>query len=235
MAEGYQGEGRDSSTNITTRTDIVPDHPRCLRPKYARVYKGVKQYPLSGVSMRYSFDAKPDSPTQKKRQYYAMLGTRGIWEDGWKAVALHAPLTGKGHFDQDPLDLYHTDVDRSESKDVSKEHTEKLEALKKAWFEEADKNLVLPLDDRTALEQLNIDAVSDSGWERCGLPEFWNWLPVDGQQGNYPRGLFLQIRSRTTRPDYFQIADNSAQNVAFRLEGRSRGILIRAVLSSAFD
>ena len=27
-----------------------------------------------------------DAPTQKKRQYYAMLGTRGIWEDGWKAV-----------------------------------------------------------------------------------------------------------------------------------------------------
>ena len=39
------------------------------------------------------------------------------------------------------------------------------------------------------------------------LPEFWNWLPVDGQQGNYPRGLFLQIRSRTTQPDYFRIAD----------------------------
>ena len=28
-----------------------------------------------------------EAPTQKQRQYYAMLGTRGIWEDGWKAVA----------------------------------------------------------------------------------------------------------------------------------------------------
>ena len=40
-------------------------------------------------------------------------------------------------------------MDRSESKDLAKEHPEKLQALIKAWFEEADKNLVLPLDDRT--------------------------------------------------------------------------------------
>ena len=32
------------------------------------------------------------------------------------------------------------------------EHPQKLEALIKAWFEEAEKNLVLPLDDRSAME-----------------------------------------------------------------------------------
>jgi arylsulfatase A-like enzyme len=141
-------------------TDIVPTILDVCGLKMPDVYKGVKQYPISGVSMRYSFDAKPDEPTQKKRQYYAMLGTRGMWEDGWKAVALHAPLTGKGHFDKDGWQLYHTDVDRSESKDLAKENPEKLEALKKLWFEEADKNLVLPLDDRTALEILNIERPS---------------------------------------------------------------------------
>lgn len=75
-----------------------------------------------------------------------MLGTRGMWEDGWKAVALHAPLTGKGHFDQDQWQLYHVDVDRSESKDLTKEQPEKLKALVDAWNEEAEKNLVLPFD-----------------------------------------------------------------------------------------
>ena len=39
-----------------------------------------------------------------------MLGTRGIWQDGWKAVAVHAPLTGKGHFDKDQWELYHVDA-----------------------------------------------------------------------------------------------------------------------------
>ena len=75
------------------------------------------------------FDAKPDGQTQKKRQYYAMLGTRGIWEDGWKAVAVHAPLTNTGHFDQDEWELYNVDVDRSESKDLAKKHPEKLQDI----------------------------------------------------------------------------------------------------------
>ncbi len=97
-------------------TDIVPTILEVCGLKMPEVYRGVKQYPLSGVSMRYSFDAKPDGPTQKKRQYYAMLGTRGMWEDGWKAVAVHAPLTGKGNFDKDPWQLYNVDEDRSESK-----------------------------------------------------------------------------------------------------------------------
>jgi arylsulfatase len=102
--------------------------------------------------MRYSFDAKADAPTQKKRQYYTMLGTRGLWEDGWKAVSVHAPLSGTGKFDKDQWQLYHVDVDRSESKDLAKENPAKLEALIKVWFEEADKNKVLPLDDRSAPE-----------------------------------------------------------------------------------
>ncbi|HTR23978.1 MAG TPA: hypothetical protein VMI10_08325, partial [Terriglobales bacterium] len=103
-----------------------------------------------GVSMCYSFDA-PNAPTQKKRQYYALNGTRALWENGWKASALHAPCpSDQGHFDKDEWELYHTDVDRSEFKDLSKEHPEKLQALIKAWFEEAEKNLVLPLDDRSA-------------------------------------------------------------------------------------
>jgi arylsulfatase len=126
-----------------------------------KVYKGVEQYPLSGVSMRYSFAAKPDSPTTKKRQYYAMLGTRGIWENGWKASAIHAPLSDKGHFDKDEWELYHVDQDRAESKNLAKENPEKLQSLIKAWFEEADKNLVLPLDDRSALVQANIERPSE--------------------------------------------------------------------------
>jgi arylsulfatase len=138
-------------------TDIVPTLLDICGLEMPKVYRGVEQYPISGVSMRYSFDAKPDAPTRKKRQYYAMLGTRGIWEDGWKAVALHAPLTGKGHFDKDEWELYHVDVDRAESKNLAKEHPEKLQALIKAWFEEAEKNLVLPLDDRSAAEMLGIE------------------------------------------------------------------------------
>lgn len=132
-------------------TDIVPTILDVCGLEMPKVYKGVDQYPLNGVSMVYSFDAK-DAATKKERQYYAMLGTRGIWEKGWKAAAVHAPLTGKSHFDQDQWELYHVDEDRSESKDLAKQHPDKLKQLIDIWFEEADKNFVLPMDDRTALE-----------------------------------------------------------------------------------
>ena len=137
--------------------DIVPTILEICGLEMPKVYRGVEQYPLSGVSMKYTFDAKPDDPTQKHVQYYTMLGTRAIWQDGWKAVAVHAPLTDKGHFDQDKWELYHVDVDRSESKDLANENPEKLEALKKLWLEEAEKNFALPLDDRTATQILTIE------------------------------------------------------------------------------
>jgi len=135
-------------------TDIVATILDICGLEMPKVYKGVEQYPLSGVSMRYTFDS-PEAPTAKKRQYYAMLGTRGMWEDGWKISALHAPCpSNQGHFDKDQWELYHVDVDRSESKDLAKRYPEKVEALVKAWFEEAEKNQVLPLDDRLSYEIL---------------------------------------------------------------------------------
>src|SRR6185369_9151726 len=137
-------------------TDIVPTILECVGLEMPKVYRGVEQFPLNGVSMRYTFgDAK--AKTQKPIQYYAMLGTRGLWKDGWKAAALHAPISGAGHFDQDRWDLYHVDADRSESKNVAKQNPEKLKDLIDTWFKEADKNFVLPLDDRSAVELLGIE------------------------------------------------------------------------------
>ena len=141
-------------------TDIVPTILDVCGLEMPDTYRGVEQYPLSGVSMRYSFDADPDGPTQKKRQYFEMLGTRGIWEDGWRAAAVHAPLSGHGRFDQDEWELYHVDEDRSESTNLADQYPEKLEHLKQLWLDEARKNLVLPLDDRTALEILTVERPS---------------------------------------------------------------------------
>lgn len=152
-----RGEIRDQYHHST---DIVPTILDICGLEMPKTFNGVDQYPLSGVSMRYSFDAKKETPTQKHVQYYAMLGSRAIWKDGWKAVALHAPLTGKGNFDKDEWELYNTAVDRSESVNLAKKNPEKLEELKKLWAEEADKNLVLPLDDRTAIEILGTERPS---------------------------------------------------------------------------
>ena len=137
--------------------DIVPTILEIVGVEMPEVNHGVKQYPLSGVSMAYTFDAEPDAPTQKDVQYYSMLGTRGIWKNGWKAAAVHAPLTGKGQFDKDQWELYHVAEDRSESKNLAKENPEKLQEMIDTWFAEAKKNNVLPLDDRSAAELLTTE------------------------------------------------------------------------------
>ena len=109
--------------------------------------RGVTQIPVQGVSMRYSFDAAT-IPTAKKTQFYSMLGTRGIWHDGWKAVTTHPAISGWSHYAQDDWELFHTQVDRSELHDLSAEQPEKLAEMIGLWFYEAGVNHAFPLDDR---------------------------------------------------------------------------------------
>jgi arylsulfatase A-like enzyme len=128
-------------------TDIVPTILDACGVSIPEAIDGVKQAPLAGVSMAYSFD-NADAPTTKETQYYEMLGTRGVWSNGWKAAAVHAPLpSDQGNFDKDAWQLFHTDVDRAEARDLATEHPEKLDELIALWFSEAKKNNVLPLID----------------------------------------------------------------------------------------
>jgi arylsulfatase len=170
-------------------TDIVPTILEACGLEMPKVYRGVEQYPLSGVSMGYTFAAKPDAATKKKRQYYAMLGTRGIWEDGWKAAALHAPLISKGHFDKDEWELYHVDKDRSESTNLARQQPDRLKALIEAWFEEAEANNVLPLDDRSAAELLGVERPSEEK-ARDRYVYYPGTSPV-------PEGVAVNIRGRS--------------------------------------
>jgi arylsulfatase len=196
--------------------DIVPTLLEICGLQMPKVYKGVEQLPLSGVSMKYSFDAKPDAPTNKKVQFYAMLGTRAIWQDGWKAVAVHAPLTGIGKFDQDKWELYHVDVDRAESKDLAKENPEKLEALKKLWFEEAKKNQALPIDDRSAVVQANIERPTEEA-----VRDIYSYYP---HTSSVPEAVAVNIRGKSYKiVANVDIKDANASGVIFAHGSRFGG------------
>jgi arylsulfatase len=102
--------------------------------------------------MRYSFD-KAKAPTKKKTQYYEMIGTRGIWHKGWKASTEHGRMPSDlGHFDRDRWQLFHTDVDRSEAKDLADKYPKKVKELAALWMAEAKKYNVLPLMDISVYE-----------------------------------------------------------------------------------
>jgi arylsulfatase A-like enzyme len=196
--------------------DIVPTILDICGLKMPDIYRGVSQYPLSGVSMKYTFDAKPDDPTQKHIQYYSMLGTRAIWEDGWKAVTIHAPISARGHFDRDVWELYNTNEDRAESKDLSKENPEKLKHLIDLWNSEAEKNKVLPLDDRSALEVLNLERpTSEPPRER------FVYYP---QTAPVPEGVAVNTRGRSYKIlSDITISDPNCSGVIFAHGSRFGG------------
>jgi len=197
-------------------TDIVPTILDICGVEMPKTFRGVGQYPLSGVSMRYSFEAKPDDPTRKHIQYYSMLATRAIWKDGWKAVALHAPLTDKGHFDKDVWELYNTDKDRSESENLADKNPDKLKELIADWFEQADKNLVLPLDDRTAVQQLGIERPSEEAPRE-------RYLYYPGTSA-VPEGVAVNIRGRSYKIiSDIEIKDPNAAGVIFAHGSRFGG------------
>jgi len=108
------------------------------------MFRGLEQMPITGTSFSYTF-GDPDEPTRKESQYYEMVGHRGMWHDGWKAVTRHQPGTD---FEADEWELYHVDVDPSECNDLADAHPEKLRELIEMWWDEADRHGVLPLDDR---------------------------------------------------------------------------------------
>jgi hypothetical protein len=196
--------------------DIVPTMLEIAGLQMPKVYHGVEQYPLSGVSMKYTFDSPPNGPTQKHTQYYAMLGTRGIWQDGWLAATLHSPLIGKGHFDKDAWQLFHVDADRSESRDLAKENPAKLQELIKVWFDEADKNHVLPLDDRTAVQQLGVERPSDEP-ARDRYIYYPDTAPV-------PEGVAVSIRNRSYKIlANVDVTDPNASGVIFAHGSRFGG------------
>ncbi|MBW1710722.1 MAG: arylsulfatase [Deltaproteobacteria bacterium] len=128
-------------------TDIAPTILEVVGVEAPKEFKGVPQMPIHGTSLAYTFPAENyKEPTRKHVQYFEMFGHRGIWCDGWKAVAWHRQGTD---FDDDEWELYHVDEDFSECHDLAKEKPEKLREMMDLWWAEAGKYGVLPLDDRT--------------------------------------------------------------------------------------
>ncbi len=116
---------------------------------------GIDQSRIDGVSMLGAIDDE-HAPSLRTTQYYAMLGTRAIYHDGWKAVARHGAITGNGNIAGDEWELYHVAEDRAECHDLANDMPDKVAEMVELWMAEALDNDVLPIDDRTAREQLGL-------------------------------------------------------------------------------
>jgi arylsulfatase len=132
-------------------SDIVPTLYHCLGIEPPEVVHGYRQSELEGDSFMHTFEDAA-TPTKKRVQLYGLLGTRGIWFEGWHASTIHPAMGAWGGYDQDRWELFYLDEDRNQLTDLASEHPSMVEKLKNMWAMLAGKYQALPLDDRTCDE-----------------------------------------------------------------------------------
>ena len=125
-------------------TDIAPTILEIVNVEARSQYRGYDQMPIAGTSLAYTL-SDADSQTRKPIQHFEMMGNRGLWHDGWKAVTRHE--TGVEYRDDD-WELYHLDQDFSESNNLAAAEPDRLQRMIDMWWVEAGRHGVLPLDDR---------------------------------------------------------------------------------------
>jgi arylsulfatase len=123
-----------------------------------KVVDGIEQEPMDGTSFVYSWeDANADE--RHTVQYFEVLGSRAIYKDGWWACSRldklpwdFSPATlarwGSGSGwdpDGDRWELYFLPDDFSQAHDLAADNAEKLGELKTLFWQEAERNRVLPL------------------------------------------------------------------------------------------
>ncbi|OIQ27693.1 MAG: arylsulfatase [Bacteroidetes bacterium MedPE-SWsnd-G2] len=131
--------------------DIMPTILDAVGVPYPSEINGVAQKEVEGVSMRYSFNDAA-APSKREVQYFEMFANRGVYSDGWMACTTPpiAPWIGVGGgldvMSGYEWELYKINDDFSQSNDVAKKYPEKLEELKMAFYGQATKYNVLPID-----------------------------------------------------------------------------------------
>jgi arylsulfatase len=125
-------------------SDLVPTLLELTGINAPAEIAGCAQMPIEGESFARSI-VDASVPSKSSPQYFEMFGHRGIWHQGWKAVAYHPPGTP---FENDKWELFHLDRDFSETHDLAASEPARLTEMIKLWWSEAEKHHVLPLDDR---------------------------------------------------------------------------------------
>jgi len=136
--------------------DIVPTILEATGIKAPDTVDGIKQAPIEGVSMAYTWDeANASAPSKRTTQYFEIMGNRAIYNDGW--LACTTPATAPWHMTPNVPDvltgykweLYDIRNDFTENNDLAARMPDKLKQMQDVFMAEAKKHNVLPLDNST--------------------------------------------------------------------------------------
>ena len=151
--------------------DIVPTILEVTGITAPDTINGIKQRPIEGVSMVYTWDkANANAPTRHTTQYFEMLGNRAIYQDGWMAVTTPVTIPWDLSTKSPPdvitgykWELYNMNQDVTEANDLAAKMPDKLKQMQDAFYAEAKKYNVLPLDNSTLARFLTPRPSSTAG------------------------------------------------------------------------
>lgn len=211
-----RGDVRDHYAHVS---DVTPTVYDLLGIDGAGVVKGVVQKPLEGVSFAATLQDSA-AGSSKRTQFYAMMGTRGIWHDGWFANTVHPPTSaaprGWSQFGRDRWELFHIDADRSQIHDLAAEHPDKLDELKALWHDQAARYQGYPLNDLSVAELVARGTAGTPGGSQRAI-----YYP-DTPAGHTPIGGLVRGRSFALRATV-SIDRPDAEGVLFSQGSRSGG------------
>jgi arylsulfatase A-like enzyme len=149
--DGIQAKG-EMRSQFHHIIDVVPTILEASHIKAPEYVDGIKQKPLEGVSMLYSFN-DANATSKHTVQYFEMMGNRAIYKDGWVACSRFGVPWVMENKDVNQLnsaawELYNINEDFSEATDLASKNQDKLADLRKIFDEEAKKYNVYPIDVR---------------------------------------------------------------------------------------
>jgi arylsulfatase len=135
--------------------DIAATIYEATGARFPDTVDGVKQIPLEGKSLVYTFD-NANAPTKHTLQYFTTSGNRAIYKDGWWAgdrfqwtwettYGLSGPGKDDKSIDIRPWELYNLNEDFSQAHNLADKYPEKLKELIKVFDEEATRNNAYPI------------------------------------------------------------------------------------------
>ncbi|HEY3671210.1 MAG TPA: arylsulfatase [Acidimicrobiia bacterium] len=161
----FAGEAGAIRHQFTHAIDVMPTVLDLIGVQVPDRIRGQEQSPIHGASFANLFaEGGADAPAQRTTQHFEMLGSRALYQDGWKAVTFKplGPITADtssntfmAPFDDDVWELYQVEVDPSEVHDLAADEPERLASMIEQWWEEAARFNVLPLDNRILFTILN--------------------------------------------------------------------------------
>jgi arylsulfatase A-like enzyme/uncharacterized membrane protein len=155
--EKIKGQG-DMRSQFTHCIDVAPTILEAAGIPEPKVVDGIEQEPMDGTSFLYTFD-DADAAERHTVQYFEVIGARAMYKDGWWAcakldkapwdfspqtLAKWGPDSGWDPNDDD-WELYYLPDDFSQAKNIAADNPEKLAELKELFWQEAERNRVLPL------------------------------------------------------------------------------------------